>query len=79
MAKNNARLELTWIGKENRPKLEPRILIEERKGTERKGRVASIEPMGSRETGQGCLFAGLAGGSERLEALGGGRERRLTM
>lgn len=23
------RLELTWIGKENRPKLEPRILIEE--------------------------------------------------
>jgi adenine-specific DNA-methyltransferase len=24
------RLELTWIGKENRPKLEPRILIEER-------------------------------------------------
>ena len=29
MAKSNARLELTWIGKENRPKLEPRILIEE--------------------------------------------------
>ncbi len=29
MAKKNTRLELTWIGKENRPKLEPRILIED--------------------------------------------------
>ncbi len=29
MAKNNTRLELTWIGKENRPQLEPRILVEE--------------------------------------------------
>jgi adenine-specific DNA-methyltransferase len=29
MAKNNTRMELTWIGKENRPKLEPRILIED--------------------------------------------------
>ena len=29
MAKSNTRLELTWIGKENRPRLEPRILIEE--------------------------------------------------
>jgi hypothetical protein len=28
MAKNQ-KLELTWIGKENRPKLEPRILLEE--------------------------------------------------
>jgi adenine-specific DNA-methyltransferase len=28
MAKSNTRLELTWIGKENRPKLEPRVLIE---------------------------------------------------
>ena len=27
--KTNQRLELTWIGKENRPKLEPRILLEE--------------------------------------------------
>ena len=25
----NQRLELTWIGKENRPKLEPRILLED--------------------------------------------------
>jgi len=25
----NQRLELTWIGKENQPRLEPRILIEE--------------------------------------------------
>ena len=29
MAKNNTSLELTWIGKENRPKLEPRVLIED--------------------------------------------------
>ena len=29
MAKSKTRLELTWIGKENRPKLEPRILIED--------------------------------------------------
>lgn len=29
MAKSNTRLELTWIGKENRPKLEPRVLIED--------------------------------------------------
>jgi hypothetical protein len=24
-----AKLELTWIGKDNRPKLEPRILLEQ--------------------------------------------------
>ena len=29
MAKKKTKLELTWIGKENRPKLEPRVLIEE--------------------------------------------------
>lgn len=29
MAKTNTRLELTWIGKENRPKLEPRVLVED--------------------------------------------------
>lgn len=29
MAKQKIKLELTWIGKENRPKLEPRILIED--------------------------------------------------
>lgn len=26
---NKTKLELTWIGKENRPKLEPRILLED--------------------------------------------------
>lgn len=26
---NKPKLELTWIGKENRPKLEPRILLED--------------------------------------------------
>jgi len=29
MAKSKQKLELTWVGKENRPKLEPRILIED--------------------------------------------------
>ena len=29
MANKKTKLELTWIGKENRPKLEPRILIED--------------------------------------------------
>ena len=29
MANHKPKLELTWIGKENRPKLEPRILIED--------------------------------------------------
>jgi len=29
MANGRTRLELTWIGKENRPRLEPRILIED--------------------------------------------------
>ena len=29
MPDNKNKLELTWIGKENRPKLEPRILIED--------------------------------------------------
>jgi adenine-specific DNA-methyltransferase len=29
MTRNSNRLELTWIGKENRPKLEPRILTED--------------------------------------------------
>jgi adenine-specific DNA-methyltransferase len=29
MGTNKQKLELTWIGKENRPKLEPRILLED--------------------------------------------------
>jgi len=29
MSQNKQKLELTWIGKENRPRLEPRILLEE--------------------------------------------------
>ena len=29
MANRKTRLELTWIDKENRPKLEPRVLIED--------------------------------------------------
>ncbi len=30
--KQKPRLELTWIGKDKRPKLEPRILLEENDG-----------------------------------------------
>jgi len=33
MAANKQKLELTWIGKENRPKLEPRILLEDQEGS----------------------------------------------
>jgi hypothetical protein len=29
MGNNRQKLELTWIGKENRPRLEPRILLED--------------------------------------------------
>jgi len=29
MSKRKTKLELTWIGKENRPRLEPRILVED--------------------------------------------------
>ena len=29
MPKNKTRLELTWIGKDQRPRLEPRILLED--------------------------------------------------
>ena len=29
MASNKQKLELTWIGKENRPRLEPRVLLED--------------------------------------------------
>jgi adenine-specific DNA-methyltransferase len=29
MTQRNPKLELTWIGKENRPRLEPRILLED--------------------------------------------------
>ena len=29
MTPRNQKLELTWIGKENRPQLEPRILLED--------------------------------------------------
>ena len=31
MAKKKQKLELTWIGKDKRPKLEPRILVEDPK------------------------------------------------
>ena len=31
MAERKRRLELTWIGKEERPRLEPRILLEDQK------------------------------------------------
>lgn len=30
MSNRKQRLELTWVGKENRPRLEPRILLEEK-------------------------------------------------
>lgn len=32
-SKNKTRLELTWIGKDQRPRLEPRILLEDTEKT----------------------------------------------
>ncbi|MCF7837099.1 MAG: hypothetical protein K9N49_00555 [Candidatus Marinimicrobia bacterium] len=53
MAKSNTRLELTWIGKENRPKLEPRILIEDPEksyhATFRRGREENSSHEGTKE------------------------------
>ena len=50
MAKSNTRLELTWIGKENRPQLEPRILVEDpEKSYHAKFRVGKAEEDGSHE------------------------------
>ncbi len=45
MPNTKTRLELTWIGKENRPKLEPRILLEDQsKSYHAKHRVADYDP-----------------------------------
>ena len=33
MTMKNQKLELTWIGKENQPELEPRILIEDQENS----------------------------------------------
>lgn len=42
---NKQKLELTWIGKENRPKLEPRILLENaEKSYHAPRRVADHDP-----------------------------------
>ena len=41
---SNQKLELTWVGKENRPKLEPRILVEgPEKSYHAKHRVTSVD------------------------------------
>ena len=43
MANQKSKLELTWIGKENRPKLEPRILLEDvEKSYHAKHRVGEV-------------------------------------
>jgi len=43
MAKYKNKLELTWIGKDKRPKLEPRILLEESgKSYHAKHRVTNV-------------------------------------
>ena len=40
MTERKQKLELTWIGKENRPRLEPRILLED---PERSYRAATAD------------------------------------
>jgi adenine-specific DNA-methyltransferase len=70
MAKSNTRLELTWIGKENRPQLEPRILVEDpEKSYHAKFRVAEGEHEGSRgdaETRSGNTARNLSANSASL-------------
>ena len=70
MAKSNARLELTWIGKENRPKLEPRVLIEDAsksyhakyrvrtKGTADDANARRSEPENLRQSAQSAVDTG---------------------
>jgi adenine-specific DNA-methyltransferase len=49
MVNNRQKLELTWIGKENRPKLEPRILLEDpEKSYHAKQRVSEDDLFDSR-------------------------------
>ena len=47
MPPKKQKLELTWIGKENRPKLEPRILLEDpEKSFHAEHRVTDNAPLG---------------------------------
>jgi adenine-specific DNA-methyltransferase len=44
VAERKQKLELTWIGKENRPRLEPRILLEDpEKSYQAKHRVKNTD------------------------------------
>ncbi len=46
---NKTKLELTWIGKENRPRLEPRILLEDpEKSYHARHRVTADDIFGNR-------------------------------
>src|SRR5687768_17236338 len=63
------RLELTWIGKENRPKLEPRILLEDpKKSYHAKHRVADADLFDNR-----LIFADNLLALKALEAEFGGK------
>jgi len=48
------RLELTWTGKENRPRLEPRILLEDPERSYHAPHRVSASHQGSLRTPKGC-------------------------
>lgn len=61
------KLELTWIGKENRPKLEPRILLEDpAKSYHAKHRVTDSDIFGDNLLALKALEAEFAGKVKRV-------------
>jgi adenine-specific DNA-methyltransferase len=80
MNKQRTRLELTWVGKENRPRLEPRILLEDpEKSYHAKYRVKE----GTASTAEITKYAENSGSLRSLPVLRsktaeGGRSLRLN-
>ena len=78
MGKQNTKLELTWIGKENRPKLEPRILLEDPgKSYHAPHRVGENDILDNRLIFGDNLLALKSSGDMILISTAGGRSGRL--
>ena len=85
MANNRQKLELTWIGKDEQPKLEPRILIEDPEksyghtpGPSQEGNKRGVSQEGNKHTpnpfSRGEYKSSLAGGKHKSPLLGGDLE-----
>lgn len=71
MSGTKQKLELTWIGKENRPRLKPRILLEDpAKSYHAKHRVASADFFDNRLIFGDKLLARKAGLAALLTSFG---------